>query len=426
MTVPIGTLIDEGKTKRRYRVKGDDQLLVLESLDRMTAGDGAKVAEVPGKGALSAAINANVFRLLQQCGIQVAWREQLDDTHFVAERLNMLELEVVARREAHGSFVKRHPHLPKGHVLPRLVVEFFLKTKNKNWYSRQLPKDDPLVVIRGDQAALYLPDQPLWTQAEPFLILQQFPAFNRPELFSEMERRARQVFLILEKVWQLQGRRLVDFKIEFGLNRSSELVLGDVIDAESWRIVYEGQYEDKQLFREGRSPDETVLKFAVAAELSRRFGLPRQRIILWRASDKDGLTPFHAALKPYLGDDCQVAVVTCSAHKEPVRTTLTAQRLVQEIPDCVIIAYVGRSNGLGPMLAAAATAPVITVPASEQFCHDVWSSLRAPSQVPVMTVLEPGNAVLAALQIMALRNPRLYALLRLKQEERQTNIVELG
>lgn len=54
------------------------------------------------------------------------------------------------------------------------------------------------------------------------------------------------------------------------------------------------------------------------------------------------------------------------------------------------------------------TLPVITVPASvEAHPEDVWSSLRMPSKVPVMTVLSPGNAVLAALNILSARNPRI-------------------
>ena len=75
-----------------------------------------------------------------------------------------------------------------------------------------------------------------------------------------------------------------------------------------------------------------------------------------------------------------------------------------------MIAFIGRSNGAGPVLSAQSTIPVITVPASaKDFPEDVWSSLRAPSKVPVMTVLEPANAVLAALQILSARNPRVYA-----------------
>jgi len=98
--------------------------------------------------------------------------------------------------------------------------------------------------------------------------------------------------------------------------------------------------------------------------------------------------------------------------------------MTQEVPDSVVIAYIGRSNGAGPTLSAMTTIPVITVPASaKEYPEDVWSSLRAPSKVPVMTVLEPGNAVLAALQILSARNPRLYAHLRQEIEARTINTV---
>jgi phosphoribosylaminoimidazole carboxylase PurE protein len=113
-------------------------------------------------------------------------------------------------------------------------------------------------------------------------------------------------------------------------------------------------------------------------------------------------------------------------HKEPAAAAGILHRMAQEIPDCVIIAYIGRSNGAGPTLSATSTVPVITVPASvKEFPDDVWSSLRAPSKVPVMTVLEPGNAVLAALQILAARNPRLYAHLRADIETRTINTVAI-
>jgi phosphoribosylcarboxyaminoimidazole (NCAIR) mutase len=42
-----------------------------------------------------------------------------------------------------------------------------------------------------------------------------------------------------------------------------------------------------------------------------------------------------------------------------------------------------------------------------------------------MTVLEPANAVLAALQILAIRNPSIYAALRYLQEERLSNMLVL-
>jgi phosphoribosylcarboxyaminoimidazole (NCAIR) mutase len=45
--------------------------------------------------------------------------------------------------------------------------------------------------------------------------------------------------------------------------------------------------------------------------------------------------------------------------------------------------------------------------------------------VPVMTVLEPSNAVLAALQILSARNPRLYAIVRGQIESRTINTIQL-
>jgi len=71
------------------------------------------------------------------------------------------------------------------------------------------------------------------------------------------------------------------------------------------------------------------------------------------------------------------------------------------------------------VLSACTAVPVITIPADfKTFPDDVWSCLRAPSAVPVMTVLEPSNAAQAALEILALRNPRLYMHLRETLEQR--------
>jgi phosphoribosylaminoimidazole carboxylase PurE protein len=159
------------------------------------------------------------------------------------------------------------------------------------------------------------------------------------------------------------------------------------------------------------------------AEITGHFHLPRQRIVLWRGSESDNTEPFAKALGP-LADI--MSVVTCSVHKEPVAAAGILHRMVQEVPDSVVVAYIGRSNGAGPTISAMSTIPVITVPASvKDFPDDVWSSLRAPSNVPVMTVLEPANAVLAALQILSARNPRLYAHVRGEIERRSVNVISI-
>jgi phosphoribosylcarboxyaminoimidazole (NCAIR) mutase len=42
-----------------------------------------------------------------------------------------------------------------------------------------------------------------------------------------------------------------------------------------------------------------------------------------------------------------------------------------------------------------------------------------------MTVLEPSNAVLAALQILSARNPRVYAYIRGEIENRTANVMRI-
>jgi phosphoribosylaminoimidazole carboxylase/phosphoribosylaminoimidazole-succinocarboxamide synthase len=238
-----------------------------------------------------------------------------------------------------------------------------------------------------------------------------------------MQRIARYAFLVLEKAWQLEGQKLVDFKVEFGVDTKGQLRLADVIDNDSWRVVENDRYIDKQVYRDGGSLDAVAATYQRVAEITGRFRLPQQRIIVWRGSDSDNLEPFGKALGKLESLMCPV---TCSAHKEPIRAAMKLQELLQERPDSVIIAYIGRSNGAGPTLSAMSTAPVITVPADfKAFPDDVWSCLRAPSAVPVLTVLEPSNAVLAALQILAARNPLIYAELRSKLETRMMNALQI-
>ena len=401
--------------------------MTVVAKDDITAGDGAKHDIIPDKGRLATATTCNVFRLLKACGLPVAFVEQDSAISFVAPKCDMLPYEVVVRREAHGSYLKRNPHLSKGQLFPQALVEFYLKTKDKNWKGKPLVADDPFMQFAEDakQIKLFNPAKPLQGQ-EPFLVLAGSEVFSRADeskMFPEMRRIARQAFLVLEKAWQLEGGTLVDLKVEFGFDSKGNLLLADVIDNDSWRVVESGAYIDKQVYRDGGALDDVAAKYRHVADVTGRFRVPRQRIILWRGSEKDNTDAFSEALGE-LAD--MMTVVTCSVHKEPVAAAGIFHRMVQEIPDSVVIAYIGRSNGAGPTLSAMSTVPVITVPASiKEFPDDLWSSLRAPSAVPVMTVLEPANAVLAALQILSGRNPRLYAKVRGEIENRTVNTIAL-
>ena len=427
-----GDLIAEGKTKIILATKPDPEKVLILSKDDITAGDGAKHDLIEGKAALATRTTCNVFRLLKASGIPVAFDGQVDEKSFTAPLCQMLPYEVVIRREAHGSYLKRMPGLPKGQLFPKLLVEFFLKTNGRKWKAHDLLCDDPLMEYSesGRTISLFEPSKPFHGQ-KPFLVLQEKEVFSRAnewKLFAEIRKIARRAFLVLEKSWQIEGRTLVDFKVEFGMTKTDTLLLADVIDNDSWRVLENGAYIDKQSYRDGGQLDDVAEKYRRVAGVTDNFRLPAQQIVIWRGSDKDDVSPVVKALQQLSGekDAVKITTSTCSIHKEPVRGLNELHSLVQQIPDTVVIAFIGRSNGAGPTLAASTTVPVITVPASfKDFPEDVWSSLRTPSNVPVTTVLEPSNAAMAALEILALRNPQLYMALREQLEERLVNTIPL-
>jgi phosphoribosylaminoimidazole carboxylase/phosphoribosylaminoimidazole-succinocarboxamide synthase len=205
----LGALVTEGKTKKIYQVIGDSDLVTVISKDDITAGDGAKHDIISDKGGLANRTTCNVFRLLKACGLSVAFEKQDSANSFIAQKCLMLPYEVVVRREAHGSYLKRNPHFSKGQLFPQLIVEFFLKTKDKNWKGKSLICDDPLLIYQKEasQIQLFNPAKPIHGQ-EPFLVLSESDVFGYDEewkIFPEMRHSARCAFLVLEKAWQLEG-----------------------------------------------------------------------------------------------------------------------------------------------------------------------------------------------------------------------------
>ena len=113
-----------------------------------------------------------------------------------------------------------------------------------------------------------------------------------------------------------------------------------------------------------------------------------------------------------------VAHVQKSAHKSPLTCVELLNNLQKRYKKGVIIAFVGMSNGLGPMLAARCPWPVICVCTTlKDFQNDVWSSIRAPSAAPVLLSPDANNAYLSALSIHAESNPEAYAVRVMQIEE---------
>jgi phosphoribosylaminoimidazole carboxylase PurE protein len=76
----------------------------------------------------------------------------------------------------------------------------------------------------------------------------------------------------------------------------------------------------------------------------------------------------------------------------------------------VIITCVGMSNGLSGVVAGSSVHPVIACPVfkdKNDYLVNIHSTLQMPSDVPVMTVLDPKNAALSAVKILAEGNTEL-------------------
>ncbi|KKP89941.1 MAG: hypothetical protein US57_C0021G0014 [Candidatus Moranbacteria bacterium GW2011_GWC2_37_73] len=425
--VTRGAIVTQGKTKIAYAVQENLNLLIIQSKDDITKNDDPSATrQMASKAKYSTATTSIVFELLKQAGIPVAYHGQLSETEFLAERCNMIPLEVVIRRYAVGSYLKRYPNFEKKkgevpHRFHSLIFELFLKTTGGKILSMEgevrgetpedlengRPIDDPFICNPGESVwDLRHPKIPGWEEKSN-LKCQVFRSEILPKdvAVEKIEEIARKVFLVLEGAWAQLGFRLVDFKIELGINQKGELLVADVIDNDSWRLRTNDWKElSKQLFRDNFDMNEIADKYSLVAGLVGRFTVPEQAIVLWRGSDSDKF--------PELPEITGVAKVeiTKSGHKAPGACMSILEKVLASYPQGgVILSLVGMSNGLGPTLAARTTMPVIAVAlSSKERPHDVWSSLETPSSVPLLTTLSPKNAVLAALNILSQKNPIAY------------------
>lgn len=100
-----------------------------------------------------------------------------------------------------------------------------------------------------------------------------------------------------------------------------------------------------------------------------------------------------------------------SAHKTAARLVEILAAYEADLRPKVYITVAGRSNALSGMADASVSAPVIACPPSSSSFGgaDIYSSLRMPSGVAPMVILEPSNAALAAAKIFGQSNPEVLA-----------------
>ena len=216
-----GELLYEGKAKRLYKCE-DEDLLIAEFKDDLTAFNAQKRSSEEGKGALNSKISAKLFSLLEKEGIKTHLIRVLDDTHQLVKKVKIIPIEVVVRNIATGSLSKRLG-IEDGKVLPFTLVEFYLK-------------DDDL----GD---------PIITD-DHCMILNLVDDRQKLDI---LKSKAKKINEVLKDFFAKRGLNLVDFKVEFGIDKDGQILLSDEISPDSCRFwdMQTNEKMDKDRFREG-------------------------------------------------------------------------------------------------------------------------------------------------------------------------------
>jgi len=214
-------LLYEGKAKKLY-LTDDENLVISEFKDDLTAFNGEKKSSEAGKGALNNKISTELFKLLEANGIPTHFVKMLDDNHMLHKKVDVIMIEVIVRNIATGSLT-RNLGIEDGTVLPFTLVEFDYKNDELG---------DPKL---NDQHALIL------------------GLVDFQDELDKLRRMARQVNDILKPYFADKGLNLVDFKLEFGKDKDGNIILVDEISPDNCRFwdIESGEKMDKDRFRQG-------------------------------------------------------------------------------------------------------------------------------------------------------------------------------
>ncbi len=215
--------IYEGKAKTIY--EGPEAGTFIQHFkDSLTAQNGVKTANLPGKGIMNNLISEHLMLALHEIGIPTHFIRRMNAREQLIRQVEIIKIEVVVRNIAAGSLVKRLGKT-EGDRLPRSIVEYYLK-------------DDKL----GD----------------PMLSDEHITAFNlaSPQELDDILSMALRVNDFLTGLFWAINIRLVDFKLEFGRifdeNGEMRVILADEISPDNCRLWDKSSNAklDKDRFRE--------------------------------------------------------------------------------------------------------------------------------------------------------------------------------
>lgn len=243
----VGAELREGSV---YHGKANDvfeteqySVLAITSTDRISAGNGAKKDEVPGKGRSNHIFSITAFERLHKAGIPTHYLGENRETctKFV-RKTKPIKLEMIARFEAAGSFCK-HSNVPAGTPMVDADGDPFVEFTYKSDADGDPRVSDWSVVQMGLLS---------WDEVD------------------EIQSITKRVARIVKGLAEEAGCKFIDFKIEFGRTSDDRIIVIDEISPDTCRMrdTATGQKLDKDNFRNGES-DEVVR--SGYAEMERRI-----------------------------------------------------------------------------------------------------------------------------------------------------------
>jgi phosphoribosylaminoimidazole carboxylase PurE protein len=253
-------------------------------------------------------------------------------------------------------------------------------------------------------------------------------------------RKSLELFAFGQKIADNAGFILVDTKYEFGKTVDGKIILIDEVHTcDSSRYWLKGSYQgrfakylepeklDKDCVRDWVKsqcdpykdpipilPPEIMLKayncykyFYDTISLDRpefpTFN-PQNLVVIIAGSNKDSCH-VENLVNEMKKENILVETYTASAHKNTREVLLLIDRYNIDKRNIVWVTVAGRSNALSGVVAANSDYPVIACPPfsnKTDMMVNLHSTLQCPSDVPVMTVLEPCNVSLAIKRIFNL------------------------
>ncbi len=235
-----------------------------------------------------------VFKLLEANNIKTAFLKKRESNCLQEKRLIMFPTTFIVRRFSLGTYPIRNPYIEYGIEMTSPIVEMFFHTDSPNVGSAHFRKEPThrrmQVQFLHDQsgkkikdAVLHHPEYPDISDHKCFVSLSAFPPsrISLEQRILDMEILSKKIFEVLEAFFNSIGIKLTDVKIEFGYSHEGELLVGDLISLDSWRILIDGKnHGKKMLFEENLDIAEVMSRLEKVTEMIRGSGITDPKKII--------------------------------------------------------------------------------------------------------------------------------------------------